>query len=138
MKKKVRAVIIQNNSVLLIHRIKKTREHYVFPGGSVEDSDENDLLALVRECKEELGVDILVQNLITSNSFGEAKEQQEELFYSCKIIGGKLGTGEGPEFQKESGYEGMHTLCWVATKDFYGKDIQPREVATIILEMMRC
>lgn len=136
MKRKVRAIIIQDGAVLLIHRIKHDREYYVFPGGSVEDTDENDFTALMRECREELGVDVLVKDLVITSKFEVNGEPQCEKFYSCVITGGKLGTGDGPEFQEGSKYKGMYVLCWVSPDHFDGKDIQPSEVAMLIREKM--
>lgn len=36
---RVRAIIIKDKKILLIHRIKKGDEYWVFPGGGVEESD---------------------------------------------------------------------------------------------------
>ena len=32
-------IIIKNNKVLLIHRIKDGGEYYVFPGGAIEEGE---------------------------------------------------------------------------------------------------
>ncbi|MEK7117630.1 MAG: NUDIX domain-containing protein [Patescibacteria group bacterium] len=136
MKKKVRAIIIKDGSVLLIYRSKHGQEYFVFPGGSIEKEDKDDMAALIRECKEELGVDVSVGNLITSSIFDGGKEPQQEMFYFCSIISGELGTGNGPEFQGKTGYEGTYTLCWVSRNGFEGKNIQPANVAVIVKEMM--
>lgn len=136
MKKKVRAIIIENSSVLLIHRNKHGREYFVFPGGSVEESDKDNAIALSRECKEELGVDVSIGNLVTSSIFNAGGEPQQEMFYLCSITGGELGTGDGPEFQDKTGYKGTYTLCWISRDSFEGKNIQPANVATIVKEML--
>ncbi|MFH1030644.1 MAG: NUDIX domain-containing protein, partial [bacterium] len=113
MKKRVRAIIRKENNILLIHRIKKGKEYWVFPGGGVEDIDENNNTALIRECKEELGVDVLIGDLFTVyNNLEASSEEQIEYFYFCEITSGELGTGVGPEFQKGAGYEGMYALEW--------------------------
>lgn len=36
MNKRVSAIIIKNNQILLIHRIKNDIEYFVLPGGAVE------------------------------------------------------------------------------------------------------
>ena len=129
MKIRVRAIVKEDENVLLIHRIKKDREYWVFPGGGVEKSDADQKSALARECKEELGVNVRVGNLFTTYEFGDiSKEQQCEYFYYCEIIGGKLGTGSGPEFQEGTHYEGMYILEWVPLKDFSSTNVQPKEV----------
>lgn len=57
----VRAVIIKNHQLLLIHL--KTTNEYKFPGGGVE-TNENFESALIREAKEEAGVNIASINSI--------------------------------------------------------------------------
>ncbi len=128
MKERVRAIIKEGENILLIHRIKKGREYWVFPGGGVEKTDTDHNLALIRECDEELGVDVQVGDLFTTYEFGEADKEQCEYFYFCEITGGKLGTGSGPEFQEGTHYEGMYALEWVSLKDFSLKNIQPEDV----------
>ena len=59
MKRRVRAIIIRGNKLLLIKRIKKTGTYWVFPGGGVEAGETLER-ALQRECKEELGVLVTV------------------------------------------------------------------------------
>jgi 8-oxo-dGTP diphosphatase len=137
MKERVRAIIKNGNAILLIHRIKKGREYWVFPGGGVENTDKNKETALVRECREELGVEVQVGNLLTRYELGESDEKQCEYFYFCEIIGGILGTGAGPEFQNETNYEGLYALEWVPLDGFLLKSIQPEEVKKKLLEKSR-
>ena len=37
--KTARGVIIKNNKILLIHRLKKGEEYFVLPGGGIEDGE---------------------------------------------------------------------------------------------------
>jgi 8-oxo-dGTP diphosphatase len=62
MKKRVRAIIIKENKILIIKRTKSDDVYFVIPGGGVEIG-ENIETAIKRECKEELGVKIVVKNL---------------------------------------------------------------------------
>lgn len=128
MKERVRAIIKKGDDTLLIHRIKKGREYWVFPGGGVEEADKSKEAALIRECAEELGVEVSVGNLFTVYGLSETNEVQHEFFYDCEIISGTLGTGTGPEFQKGAGYEGMYALEWIPLADFPLRNIQPEEV----------
>jgi 8-oxo-dGTP pyrophosphatase MutT (NUDIX family) len=128
MKKRVRAIIKEGDKILLIRRIKKGREYWVFPGGGVEKTDTDHKSALIRECDEELGVEVRVGGLVTTYEFGEAGKEQCEYFYSCEITGGELGTGSGPEFQEGTHYEGIYALEWVPLKDFSSTNVQPEEV----------
>lgn len=121
---RVRAIIIKNKSVLLIHRIKKDKDYFVFPGGGVESADADKKTALSRECKEELGVVVRVGELFSEEKFGNGTE----FFYLCEIIGGEIGSGAGPEFQKGTGYEGEYVFEWVKISEFLTKEILPEKV----------
>lgn len=124
---RVRAVIIDQNRVLLIKRIKKDSTYWVFPGGGIETGETNEM-ALIRECKEETGVDIAVEKYFTTVKTKYMGQYQENLFYLCKITGGKVGTGAGPEFQKGDYYEGEHIPEWLSAKEFKEKDIMPEGI----------
>ena len=51
------AVIIKDNKILLMKRVKPNLEYFVFPGGGVEKNESLDD-TLKREVKEELSLDI--------------------------------------------------------------------------------
>ncbi|EKD59042.1 MAG: MutT/NUDIX family protein [uncultured bacterium] len=128
MKHRVRAVIEKDGKLLLIKRVKSAGTHWVFPGGGVEDGESHEQ-ALIRECKEELGVDVSVGKLVFENIFEMEKiGQQKEFFYACKIVGGKLGSGEGPEFQSDSTYEGTHELEWIEISRLSEFNIKPDDI----------
>lgn len=54
---RISGVLVRGKSVLLLHRIKKDREYFVFPGGH-RIRGESDLEALKREMQEELNIEI--------------------------------------------------------------------------------
>jgi len=133
MKHRVRAIIEKEGKLLFIKRVKKAGTHWVFPGGGVE-AGENHEQALIRECKEELGVDVSIGELVFENVFEQVDHgTQKEFFYVCKIIGGELGTGEGLEFQPNSHYEGTHELEWIKISELDKFNIRP----TGIIKMLK-
>ena len=113
MQNRVRAIITNDRSLLTIKRVKAGEAYWVFPGGGVEDG-ENHQQVLIRECKEELGVNVLIGRFLFENTFMQDKDgPQKEFFYECEISGGKLGSGDGPEFDPNSHYEGTRELQWI-------------------------
>lgn len=58
----IRGVIVHDNTILLLHRIKKGREYYIFPGGHLI-VNEDELDAIKRELKEETGLSIDEKNV---------------------------------------------------------------------------
>mgnify|MGYP001584071705 FL=1 len=135
MQVRVRAIVVQNNALLLIHRVKKNKEYWVFPGGGVEEG-ETEKTALVREAREELGVEIVVGEQFTVYKLGSSTSSpaQQEVFYFCVITGGKLGSGSGPEFQRDTVYEGMYALEWVPFTEMSRMEILPEAVKNKFLK----
>src|SRR3989344_5893549 len=67
---RVRSVIVKEEKVLLIERVKSGKEtYYVFPGGGVERSDSNPEEALKRECREELGLEVQIEQEVCRTEF---------------------------------------------------------------------
>ncbi len=95
-----RGIILKDGKLVTIHRIKekdgKREEYYVFPGGGVE-GEETIEKAVVREIKEELGIDVNVVRPL----YRLEKENNIEHFLLCEYLSGDIGTGTGPEFTSE-------------------------------------
>ncbi len=98
MRKRARGIIIDHGIITLIKRVKNGNTYYVCPGGGVERG-ESILEALIREIKEELGINVAIGWLIASIPYKRLGEIEMEYFYLCQTSGGTLGTGDGPEFQ---------------------------------------
>lgn len=132
MKIRVRSVIIKDNKVLLIKRTKKDSIYWVIPGGGVEKNETNEE-ALMRECEEELGVKIKINSLLLEMfSKKPGTEGQKEFFYLCDIIGGVLGSGQGPEFKQNSSYIGGYNIEWRNIDDLKEIDLKPEEIKDLI------
>ena len=99
MNKTARAIVLNSNGIILIHRKKvkygKVYEYYATPGGHLEDNETFEE-ACIREVKEELGLDVDIVSL-----FMELKNYDIntfEKYYIVNIVSGTLGTGNGEEF----------------------------------------
>jgi len=131
---RVRAIIIEQDKILLINRIKGNDSYWVIPGGAVE-SHESHEQAVKRECLEELGVEIEVQKLFLQR-LGDKQEieGQQEFFYLCSIVDGQIGTGQGPEFQTGTQYKGEYRIRWADLKDLPKINLKPEEVKNKIIQ----
>ena len=133
MQKRVRAIIIKDNKILTIKRTKPDAIFWIIPGGGVEKGETNEK-ALIRECKEELGVDVQVNNLFREMDSKTPKTiGQREYFYFCEIKGGKLGSGDGPEFN-DSSYVGKYDIEWIDIDNLRNIDLRPVEVKDLICD----
>lgn len=127
-KERVRAIIVEQGKILLIKKIFPDCIYWVFPGGGVEEG-EDVTEALKRECLEELGITVEVQELFTKEvSQKKETEGEMEYFYTARIIGGALGKGVGPEYEPNSDYSGEYELVWEDVSKITGIDLRPNEV----------
>jgi 8-oxo-dGTP diphosphatase len=94
------ALINENGAILLQKRpeVKAMAGLWEFPGGKVERG-EAPAAALVRELKEELGVDVEAKNLMPCTFASEALGQRDLLLllYICRIWRGEPKALESPE-----------------------------------------
>lgn len=98
-------IIPLDGGYALMHRKdvknKPTSEYYVFPGGGKEEGETCEQ-GTIREIKEEFGIEVeIVEKL-----YEEESEifNQKTIYYLCKYIKGKFGTGTGPEFSNDPKY----------------------------------
>ena len=135
-RKRSRAIIINQNSILLIKRVIEEHVYWVFPGGGVEQG-ESAKQALERECIEELGINVLIGNLFTqevsekTETFGH-----EEYFYFAEITGGVIGEGNGPEHRTFQPLKGNYEIVWEDISNIAHIDLRPTVVRDKLLEYL--
>jgi len=126
--KRVRAVIIESGKILLMKRVKSQDKYWAAPGGAIDPGESREQ-ALIRECQEELGVDVEVGELFLDIiSEKPATKGQPEFFYVCKILSGEVGTGQGPEYQPDAGYTGTYQPEWRSLDELQTLELRPRQL----------
>jgi len=131
---RARAIIIEQDKILLINRIKGNDSYWVIPGGAVEFG-ESHKQAVKRECLEELGIKVGVRKLFLQRLSDKPETNgHQEFFYLCNIIDGQIGTGQGPEFQVGTQYKGEYRIKWVDLKDLPEINLKPEEVKNEIIQ----
>lgn len=132
---RVRAILNVNGSLLLIKRTRPSSTYWVFPGGKVEGQETMDE-AIRRECREELGLEVKIRGFfqeLESTRPGTTNGDFEH-FYFCGIIGGKLGAGVGPEFQRGSAYEGTYKFKYIPIAELPRIDLRPAEIKKLLID----
>lgn len=130
---RVAAVMIVDNHVL-IHRQTKD-EHWALPGGRVE-LQEDSQTSVVREVKEELGIDVKVEKLLwfTENFFDYNDKNYHEigLYYQVSPLNGSFN------FHKEEffGEEGERLVYqWVPISSLEEFKLYPEFIRTSLSEL---
>ena len=93
----VRAIIIQEDKVLLVQQTNKAgRIIHLLPGGGVHNN-ENLNSAVIREVKEETGLDVRPIDIRYIREMLSFSKITYEFIFSADIIGGRLKLGHDPE-----------------------------------------
>ena len=105
---KVAAAIIQQNHQFLICQ-RPAGKHlellWEFPGGK-QELNETLPECLIRECREELGIEVEIESLFEESTYQYPEVSIQFAFYLCKIQSGTPYSREGQHF------------CWIHPEDF--------------------
>ncbi|MEZ0481481.1 NUDIX domain-containing protein [Planococcus sp. SSTMD024] len=115
-------VLIEENKVALIKRVRDGSVYYVFPGGGIQQHETPEAAAK-REAFEELGVQLEIEAL-----FATIEYEGNQYFFMAKRTGGTFGTGCGEEFTDRQRHRGTYQPVWVELKNLHDIDVKPREV----------
>jgi len=137
MRKRVGAIIFEGNSIVLIKRVTQERIYWVFPGGEIDEGESKEE-ALVRECREELGIDVETKKFFTAISHIVYGKKQREYFFLCERLRGKIGTGTGPEFSgdKKYYYRGTYEVQQVPTEKIKDLNLLPEAVKKLVVAII--
>lgn len=126
---RVAAIIIQDGSLALIERNRGENKYYVFPGGQVEPG-ETHTEALVREIKEELGLEIDPGLMVAEVVF----QGNNQFHFLANVTGGEFGTGKGADVMNlQPADRGTYKPIMMPLNKVLGADIRPRAVAELAI-----
>lgn len=110
MRKAVRAIIVRDGALLVMHRNKFGNEYYTLLGGGI-DPGETPEQSLVREVHEESGYTITSAKLVFVEEAGDPYGTQ--YVYYCEANGGHPQLGAHSEEAKLFAYGNQHTPVWL-------------------------
>ncbi|MFA0441655.1 pyrophosphatase [Vibrio sp. 10N.286.49.C2] len=139
MKHRIRAAgIALNNDNILLLKVsdEHSGEYWIPPGGGLEGSDQSSKHALVREYKEETGLDVVVGPLLFVREFLETARDtyHVELFYQIESWSGSLGLHHLSGLNDES-Y--IHAVQWVPLAELANIKTFPRDIVSQIVPMIK-
>ncbi len=117
MSKAARAIIIQDNKILVMHRNKYGSEYFTLVGGRVAEG-ENTEQALVREIREETGLTVTAASLVFIEE--HAAPYNEQYVYLCEVApnSGAAIQEDSEEAQLNRFEVNVHELRWIEVKAF--------------------
>ncbi|MFA6307359.1 MAG: NUDIX domain-containing protein [Patescibacteria group bacterium] len=128
--KRAAVIIIKDNKILLMHRLKNDREYYTIPGGTLEDEETIEQTA-IREIKEETGLDISLSELLW-----EYKDEYHHGYYFlAQNINGQVELG-GEELDKNNP-QNHYALEWIELKNIKNILLYPRQIAENIYKKFK-
>jgi len=121
-------VIVKNDKVLLMRRIKDGQEYYVFPGGGVKEGESTET-ATIREIKEELSINPKIDKLL----FEIENQDRQEYYYLIKEFSGQPQLG-GEEKQRMNENNQYHPI-WMSLDKLRELDnLYPKEDKSRIIK----
>ena len=139
-KVRLAGIIPMENGFALMHRVGVQNhpigEYYVFPGGG-QEGDETYEEGVIREVKEEFGIDVKVIEKLYEME--HSNKMTKEIFFLCEHISGELGTGTGPEFSGDPKYEhrGQYLPEIISREDVENITLLPFEIRDKFIEDMK-
>ena len=124
MRKTSRAIIIDDNKLLVFFRRKiidgRVITYYAIPGGHVEDGESCED-TVIRELKEEMNLDIEIVDYLGKIEI----DNQEENYFSARIIGGNLQFG-GEELERNCD-DNYYEIRWLLLDEISDSGIRAME-----------
>jgi 8-oxo-dGTP diphosphatase len=89
------AIIIKDNKMLLVRYADGHRRTYLAaPGGGV-NNEEGLSEAVIREVKEETGIEIVPDKILCVEDLNSRKYRMVKIWFLCRMVGGQLERTQG-------------------------------------------
>jgi mutator protein MutT len=123
-----RGIVIRDNKLLAIKRVKDGEEYFVFPGGHIEDG-ETAKDAAVRETLEETGVTVTAFRELYKYRFND----KWQTFFVCEYKGGEPHPTDAEEYTDTSRTSGTYEPMWLPMEDLRNMRVKPNCVKKRLL-----
>lgn len=95
---RVNGVLLEDNRLLLVEQHVSEKRGWAHPGGKPEPGETLEE-CIIRETKEETGLDVSVDELLYVTDRVSGENHVVIISFRISKTGGIIGTGDGPEFK---------------------------------------
>jgi 8-oxo-dGTP pyrophosphatase MutT (NUDIX family) len=127
------AVVIKDESILMMHRHNNGEEYFVLPGGGIEEGESGEE-AVIRELKEETSIDAALGEKLLE--FTDARGENHILF-SCDYTSGEPMLEAGSIEAKKSNENQSYEPKWIDIKDISSLMIYPKEEKEFLVKYLK-
>ena len=124
-----RALILDKDKILFIHRLKKGEEYFTLPGGHIEEG-ESEEETLIREIKEETNLDVEIDKKLWT--LINPHDDSEHHFFLVTKFSGNLQLGS-PELERNS-EENIYILEWHDINEIPDLNVVPTPLKKILID----
>jgi len=136
MGKAARAIIFENGKILVMHRQKYGNSYFTLVGGRINEGETSEQ-ALVREVKEETGMDVIGATLVFIEKHPEP--YNEQYIYICDV--GPHGEIDvlptSEEGQLNQMQTNMHKPYWMEVKGFPNLEFRTPQLQEAIVKAFK-
>lgn len=138
MKHRIRAagIAVRDNKILMLRVADEySGEYWIPPGGGLEDTDATTKSALVREFREETGLEVSVGPLICVREFHETSSDRYhvELFYLIESWRGELSLGN---LHGLNDADYIQHVSWVDIDELAQYKVFPADLVSVVLPLI--
>ncbi len=123
-----RAIIFNENKMVVMYREKNDRVYYTFPGGGMNVGETKED-CVTREVLEEFGINVKPIKEV----YRYENDKTIQHFFVCEWVNGNLGSGEGEEFQGDV-TRGIYIPMLVEIERLSKIPLMPPEVTTQLIK----
>ncbi len=129
--KSMRGIILKDNKLAVMQRIKDGREYCVFPGGGIEEGESFEE-CVERELMEEFGIVVKARKMI----YAYERNDSIQGFFVLDWISGEIHKTDGEEYQEDRN-RGIYNPTMINIEEFEKMNLVPIEVGVQLREDLK-